>query len=128
MTTTTRALKRISRLVLIGLSSTKAIDDARALELIERVAKRELDGNIAADDSSLRWEVGLFQRAKRGRAEMRRAIAEDFDEMFALVESVVNAKPAIGTSATGSPASDGLSRQTEPVLSADIGAGETGER
>lgn len=114
MTTTTRALKRISRLVLIGLSSDKAIDDARALELIERVAKRELDGNIAADDSSLRWEVGLFRRAKRRQAEVAREIAEDFDEMFALIKKMTDAKAAEGTSATGSATTAAPEWSTEP--------------
>lgn len=83
MTATRRALERIRKLVEIGLASDKAIDDARALEIIERVAKAELDGKIAADGSSLRWEVGLWMRIKRGRAEMARRATEFFDYMEA---------------------------------------------
>lgn len=87
MSTTTRALHRIARIVLKGLAG-RSIDDARALVLIERIAKRELDGNMSPDDTSLRGEVTLYRRARRMSARRRREIAEDFDEMLDLVRRV----------------------------------------
>lgn len=75
-----RVLPRLRRL-LEAAERGGEMDAIRCLDLIERKARHELDHNMAPDDSSARWELGLRRRAK-SRSFQRKQDAHELLDWF----------------------------------------------